>query len=127
MWTLPLCTSDSTPAALVMLESFLSDYCEPVLRAQADAYVAHMRGEKRAHLAGLQGALRARQAHGAGAALAVFPELCVSSYAIEDLLLQATLLDAVETGVARLVEESAGLTPLLRCLQNSGRINALTD
>ncbi|WP_232631403.1 NAD(+) synthase [Methylobacterium sp. Leaf118] len=55
----------------------------------------------------------AREAHAAGAALAVFPELCVSSYAIEDLLLQATLLDAVEAGLARIVGDSAGLTPLL--------------
>ena len=68
-------------------------------------------GDPAANVADIQGL--ARQAHGAGAALAVFPELCVSSYAIEDLLLQATLLDAVEAGVARLVAESAGLTPLL--------------
>ncbi|MRI54089.1 NAD(+) synthase [Methylobacterium sp. DB1607] len=68
-------------------------------------------GDPAANVADILGL--ARQAHGAGAALAVFPELCVSSYAIEDLLLQATLLDAVEAGVARLVAESAGLTPLL--------------
>ena len=40
---LPLC--ESTPAALVMLTSFVGDYYEPVLRSQADAYVAHMRRE----------------------------------------------------------------------------------
>ena len=55
----------------------------------------------------------AREAHAAGAVLAVFPELCVSSYAIEDLLLQTALLDAVEAGIGRLVAASASLTPLL--------------
>ena len=33
----------------------------------------------------------ARECHDGGAVLAVFPELCVSGYAIEDLLLQQTL------------------------------------
>ena len=55
----------------------------------------------------------ARQCHERGAALAVFPELAVSGYAIEDLLLQDTVLDAVVRAVERIVEESAGLRPLL--------------
>lgn len=55
----------------------------------------------------------ASECHAEGAALAVFPELCVSSYAIEDLFLQTALLDAVEVGLARLIEASAGLTPVL--------------
>jgi NAD+ synthase (glutamine-hydrolysing) len=55
----------------------------------------------------------AGECHREGAALAVFPELCVSSYAIEDLLLQTVLLDAVEAGIARLVAASARLTPVL--------------
>ena len=37
----------------------------------------------------------AETCHAQGAALAVFPELALSAYAIEDLLLQQTLLDAV--------------------------------
>ena len=40
----------------------------------------------------------ARRADAAKVDLAVFPELCVSSYAIDDLHLQAALLDAVEAG-----------------------------
>ena len=48
-----------------------------------------------------------------GAALAVFPELGVSGYAISDLLHQSVLLDAVEQAVADLVEASADLLPLL--------------
>ncbi|MCJ2036054.1 NAD(+) synthase [Methylobacterium sp. J-068] len=49
----------------------------------------------------------------AGAAVAVFPELCVSAYAIEDLFLQITVLDAVEAAIARLVADSAALRPVL--------------
>ncbi len=55
----------------------------------------------------------AQRCHEAGAAVAVFPELCVSAYAIEDLFLQETLLDAVEAAVARIVAASAGLMPVL--------------
>ena len=40
----------------------------------------------------------ARACHTRGAALAVFPELGVSGYAISDLLHQTALLDAVEAG-----------------------------
>jgi hypothetical protein len=38
---------------------------------------------------------QARACHEDGVAVAVFPELCLSGYAIDDLLLQDTLLDAV--------------------------------
>ena len=55
----------------------------------------------------------ARQCGERGAALAVFPELGVSGYAIGDLLHQAALLDSVETAVARIVRASAELLPLL--------------
>jgi NAD+ synthase (glutamine-hydrolysing) len=48
-----------------------------------------------------------------GAALAVFPELALSGYAIEDLLLQDALLDAVERAAAELVAASADLQPVL--------------
>lgn len=55
----------------------------------------------------------AARCHAAGASLAVFPELGLSAYAIEDLLLQIPLLDAVEAALARIVAESAGLMPVL--------------
>ncbi|POR43188.1 NAD(+) synthase [Methylobacterium sp. V23] len=55
----------------------------------------------------------ARSCDRAGAAVAVFPELCVSAYAIEDLFLQVTVLEAVEAAVARLVANSAALQPVL--------------
>ncbi|KQO62588.1 NAD(+) synthase [Methylobacterium sp. Leaf88] len=55
----------------------------------------------------------ARSCDEAGVAVAVFPELCVSAYAIEDLFLQVTVLEAVEAAVARLVADSAALQPVL--------------
>ena len=48
-----------------------------------------------------------------GAALCVFPELGVSAYAIDDLLLQDVLLDAVVRAVGDLVAGSAGLLPVI--------------
>jgi len=55
----------------------------------------------------------ARRADEAGADLLVFPELCLSSYAIDDLLLQDALLRAVEDAAARIIEASAALSPVL--------------
>lgn len=48
-----------------------------------------------------------------GVAVAVFPELCLSAYALEDLLLQETLLERVEAALLALVEASRGLMPVL--------------
>ncbi len=44
--------------------------------------------------------------------LMLFPELGISAYAIDDLLLQDALLDAVETALARLVAASVALRPV---------------
>ena len=49
----------------------------------------------------------------AGAALMVFPELGLSSYAIDDLLLQDALLDEVERSIAKVVDASRRLNPVL--------------
>ena len=46
-------------------------------------------------------------------AVMVFPELGLSSYAIEDLLLQDALLDQVEASIATIVAESKKLFPAL--------------
>ena len=54
-----------------------------------------------------------KSCHERGAAVAVFPELGVSGYAISDLLHQSALLDAVEAAIAELVAASADLLPLL--------------
>ena len=66
-----------------------------------------------------------RQGHAQSAALMVFPELGVSAYAIDDLLLQDTLLDAVEAGIERLARESRDLFPVFVVgapLRSAGRL-----
>jgi NAD+ synthase (glutamine-hydrolysing) len=48
----------------------------------------------------------------AGLALMVFPELCLSAYAIDDLLFQDAVLDAVTGQIARLFTASKKLMPV---------------
>jgi NAD+ synthase (glutamine-hydrolysing) len=55
----------------------------------------------------------AEACHRQAVAVAVFPELGISGYAIGDLLQQSALLDAVETEVGTIVAGSAELMPLL--------------
>jgi len=67
----------------------------------------------------------AREADSRGVDLAVFPELNVSSYAVDDLFLQDAFLDAVEAGIARLAQESAELKTVLVVgapLRRNGRL-----
>jgi NAD+ synthase (glutamine-hydrolysing) len=56
---------------------------------------------------------QARHLHEQGVGIAVFPELCVTGYAVDDLFLQDTLLDAAEQAVRDIVEASTTLTPVL--------------
>jgi NAD+ synthase (glutamine-hydrolysing) len=55
----------------------------------------------------------AREADGRGVDLAVFPELNISSYAVDDLHLQDAFLDAVEEGIARLCAETSEVRTVL--------------
>jgi NAD+ synthase (glutamine-hydrolysing) len=55
----------------------------------------------------------ARDCHDDGVALAVFPELTLSGYSIEDILLQDVLLDDVEAAVSDVVAASTDLLPIL--------------
>ena len=55
----------------------------------------------------------ARDAHGQGIGLAVFPELSVSGYALEDLFLQQALQDGVAAAVLAIAEGSRDLLPVL--------------
>jgi NAD+ synthase (glutamine-hydrolysing) len=55
----------------------------------------------------------AREADAEKAAILLTPELSLSGYAIDDLLLQDALLDAVEAAIAKLKEESKALLPIL--------------
>ncbi len=67
----------------------------------------------------------ARRAHDAHVDVLVYPELCLSSYALDDLHLQSALLDAVEAAIAEIAAASAGLAPVLLIgapLRHKGRL-----
>lgn len=93
-----------------MSHSFHSIYSHGFVRAAV--CVPHVRVADPAfnteHTIGL-----AHRAADAGAALALFPELGISAYAIDDLLQQEALLRGVRIGLAEIVQASAGLTPVL--------------
>src|SRR5215216_6433501 len=55
----------------------------------------------------------ARACHEDSVAVAVFPELTLSGYSIEDILLQDALLEAVEDALLDVVVASAELMPVL--------------
>ena len=66
-----------------------------------------------------------READAAGVAVLVFPELGLTGYAIDDLLQQDALLEAVETAIATLAEASKDLAPLFVVgapLRDGGRL-----
>ena len=56
---------------------------------------------------------QARACSDEGVALAVFPELCLSGYAIDDLFLQDTLLAAVEAAIVEIAAASEELRPVI--------------
>ncbi|MBL4858320.1 MAG: NAD(+) synthase, partial [Erythrobacter sp.] len=68
---------------------------------------------------------QARKADEAAVDLLLYPELCLSSYAIDDLHLQSALLDSVERHLAEVCEASRTLSPVLVIgapLRHNGRI-----
>ena len=93
-----------------MTDNFNSIYSHGFVRVAV--CVPHVRVADPAYNAGHTSALAARASE-AGAAVALFPELGISSYAIDDLLQQEALLDGVLAGISRIVEESRLLTPVL--------------
>ncbi|MGQ7792219.1 NAD(+) synthase [Faunimonas sp. B44] len=67
----------------------------------------------------------ARASHERSAALVVLPELSLSAYSIDDLLLQDTLLDAAEAGIAAIRDGSRDLLPVILFgapLRHRGRV-----
>ncbi|WP_454718443.1 NAD(+) synthase [Caulobacter segnis] len=67
----------------------------------------------------------AREAHEAGVAVIVFPELGLTGYTIDDLLQQEVLLDTVEAAIVTLAAESKALSPLIVVgapLRDGGRL-----
>ncbi|KRA66571.1 NAD synthetase [Caulobacter sp. Root655] len=66
-----------------------------------------------------------REAHDAGVAVLVLPELGLTGYTVDDLLQQDALLDAVETAIATLAQSSKDLAPLFVVgapLRDGGRL-----
>ncbi|MBX7455603.1 NAD(+) synthase [Mycolicibacterium sp. 3033] len=55
----------------------------------------------------------ARECHDDNVGLAVFPELTLSGYSIDDIVMQDALLESVDTAVARVAAGSAALLPVL--------------
>lgn len=67
----------------------------------------------------------AREGDAEGADLLLFPELNVTSYAIDDLHLQDAILDATETAIAAIAEASTALKSILvvgAAVRRNGRI-----
>ena len=55
----------------------------------------------------------ARECHDEGVGVAIFPELTLSGYSVEDIVLQDLLLDDVQAAVLELVSASIDLLPVL--------------
>lgn len=55
----------------------------------------------------------AERAHAAHVDLLVYPELCLSSYMLDDLVMQTAFLKSVEAAIADVVEASRNLSPVL--------------
>lgn len=66
-----------------------------------------------------------QQAHDQGSALALFPELSITGYSIDDLHHQSVLLDAADTAIGKLIQASRDLRPLIMfgcALRSSGQV-----
>jgi NAD+ synthase (glutamine-hydrolysing) len=90
--------------------SFYSAYRHGFVRVAACTHHTSI-GDPAANAASVLGL--ARECHDESVALAVFPELTLTGYSIEDILLQDALLDAVEDALSEIVAESADLLPVL--------------
>ena len=103
-------------------DAFFSIHTHGMVRIAAGA-PSSSSGDVDANLAAILAI--ARRAEAAGADLLVLPELCLSSYAIDDLHLQDALLDAVDQAIACLVEASREISPVMLVgapLRRNGRL-----
>src|ERR1700758_2591362 len=89
---------------------FYNSYSQGFARVAACTHHTTL-GDPAANAASVLGL--ARQCHDDGVALAVFPELTLSGYSIEDILLQDSLLDAVENALFDLITATTDLLPVL--------------
>src|SRR5258708_33726527 len=91
---------------MAMKEAFLSIHRQGFVRVAACTPRVHV-GAPASNAEETLALMRAAEARHVD--LAIFPELGISAYAIDDLLLQDALLEAVDEALRRLVEAS---TPL---------------
>jgi NAD+ synthase (glutamine-hydrolysing) len=91
------------------MSSFFSPYRHQFIRVGACVPQVAV-AEPRHNAAGVEALLAA--GNDARVGLMVFPELSLSAYAIDDLLFQDAVLDAVESAVGRLVRASCDLFPV---------------
>jgi NAD+ synthase (glutamine-hydrolysing) len=90
--------------------TFYSAYRHGFVRVAACTHQTTI-GDPAANAAAVLGL--ARKCHDDSVALAVFPELTLSGYSIEDILLQDALLDGVEHALLEIVAASSDLLPVL--------------
>ncbi|MDE2578800.1 MAG: NAD(+) synthase [Hyphomicrobiales bacterium] len=105
-----------------MSDDFYSIYAHGFLRAACAAPAVRVADPAFNLSASL---VMARRAHERGAGLVVLPELGLSAYAIDDLLMQAPLLDGVERAAGELIAASAELLPVIVAgapLRHAGRL-----
>src|SRR5258708_35668005 len=88
---------------MAMKEAFLSIHRQGFVRVAGCTPRVHV-GDPASNAEETLALMRAAEARRVD--LAVFPELGISAYAIDDLLLQDALLDAVEDALRRIMEAS---------------------
>ena len=89
---------------------FYNSYSQGFVRVAACTHHTTI-GDPAANAASVLGLARA--CHDDGVAVAVFPELTLSGYSIEDIVLQDLLLDDVEGALGEIVASSTDLLPVL--------------
>ncbi|MCW0215600.1 MAG: NAD(+) synthase [Pseudonocardia sp.] len=92
------------------MTDFWSAYRHGFLRVAA-ATITTALADPAANAASVLATARELDADGVG--LAVFPELTLSGYSLEDIVMQDSLLEAVEVALAEVVAGSADLLPVL--------------
>src|SRR6476661_3065079 len=108
-WADPSYDADSSPRARLGAVDFYSAYAHGFARVAActvPVTIADPDANARAVLA------EVRACHEDGVAVAVFPELSLCGYSIDDLFLQDTLLASVEDAVAQIVAAALDLRPV---------------
>ncbi|CAM4459592.1 Glutamine-dependent NAD(+) synthetase [Mycobacterium basiliense] len=89
---------------------FYNTYSQGFVRVAGCTHRATI-GDPAANVASVLGLVR--DCHDDGVALAVFPELTLSGYSIEDILLQDALLDSVQDALLDIVTASTDLLPVV--------------